>query len=167
MNIIIDSELHEESVREFVNEINMVEDKSNIVVYLNSIGGDPTLVPLLRDVMERYQVKLIACSRVFSSALDLFLTTNTPREVLDHTEALFHRSIIDGMKIDKNCNVIAEKKLKKIWKETVWAKGLPEKFLEISNQELKQVKNGKDLYFSADELRKALKNSVKYFEDKK
>lgn len=167
MNIIIDSEIDEESVKAFVEEVNMTEDKTQIVVYLNSIGGDPTLVPLLRDVMERYQVKLIACSRVFSSALDLFLTTNTPREVLDHTESLFHRSIIQGMKIDKDCNVLVEKKLKKIWKETVWAKGLPEIFLELSEQELKQVKNGKDLYFSADELRKALKNSEKYFDSSK
>lgn len=167
MNLIIDSEINEESVRAFTEEINMVEDKTQIVVYLNSIWGDPTLVPMLRDIMERYQVKLVACSRVFSSALDLFLTTNTPREVLDHTEALFHRSIIDGMKIDKNCNVIAEDKLKKIWKETVWAKGLPEVFLELTPKELKQVKNGKDLYFSAEELRKALKNSEKYFDNSK
>lgn len=164
MNIAIIEDIDEEALEAFSQQVNTVEEKENIVVYLNSLGGDPRITPIFKDIIERHQMRLVACSKIYSSALDLFLTTNTPRTILDHTVGMYHQAVVVNVTIDNSSNVQVEPKLKKIWKENIWGNGLTEKFLEITQKEIKQTKKGKELYYSTDELKKALQKSEKYFD---
>ena len=162
MYILLNRGIDEEALAEFIDKVNSCEDKKNIKVYLSSCGGDCDVVPVIRNIIEKHQIELIAFSDVHSSALDLFLTTNTPRTVMDETVGLFHRTIIRAT-LDNNLKPLKEKKLLKIWQKEIKVVSLVVEFLGITDKQLKKVSKGKDLYFNDEELREALKKSEKYF----
>lgn len=166
INIII-NKIKEEEFLSFVAQVNIAEPEEEITVYLNSGGGDPTLVPAFRHLIEERQIRLVGHGKLMSAALDLFLLTNTKREVLDYTLGLFHQAVITKVSINHESKVLAQSDLKKIWKHTNFGEGLVEQFLELSPSDLAKVKKGDDLYFDHEKLRKALNKSENYFKSKK
>ena len=166
INIII-NKIREDEFLNFVAQVNVAEPDEEITVYLNSGGGDPTLVPAFRRIMEERQITLVGHGKLMSAALDLFLLTNTKREVLDYTLGLFHQAVLTKVTINQESKVLAQSDLKKIWKNTKYGEGLVEDFLELTPIELAKVKKGEDLYFDHEKLRKALNKSENFFNNKK
>ena len=166
INIII-NKIKEEEFFNFVAQVNATEPDEEITVYLNSEGGDPSLVPAFRRMIEERQMTLVGHGKIMSAALDLFLLTNTKREVLDYTLGLFHQVVITKVSMNTESKVLIQSDLKKIWKNTNYGEGLVEDFLELTPIELAKVKKGEDLYFDHEKLRKALKKSENFFINKK
>jgi hypothetical protein len=163
MIIYLNKHFDDECVEEFINKVNSSENYQDITVYLSSYGGKVTVTPILRDIIQKYQMNLIACSEIYSSALDLFLTSNTPRSVLDETVGLFHKT---HMNINVHTNLKhteTNNSLLKIWKTEPECDKLVRQFLDLTPKQLKRFNKGEDIYLNHKELRKALKNSEKYF----
>lgn len=165
-NIYISESISDSTLITFMEEVNNAPDKEKIVVYLCSTGGNPSLVPMFQHIIERHQMKLVACSLIYSSALSLFLLTNTPREVLKDTIGLVHRMTVRGVNTDKRGFVIEDSKVVKIWSETDDSEDIPPLF-DMTKKEIKQMNKGKDFYFDYKELRKALKKSEEKFANNK
>lgn len=165
-NILLTDSISEETLFTFMEAINNIEDKNKIVVYLNSSGGNPSLVPIFRDIIERHQMRLVGACEVSSAALDLFLLTNTPRTVLDETECLVHRLVIGNTTTDKFGKSIRDKGILKIWSEFNWDDEIAYLF-SMSENEIREMHEGKEFYFNSEDLRKALKKSEEKFANKK
>lgn len=161
-NIYIYEKITDKTVYNFMQEVNAIEDKENIVVYLCSDGGNPALVSIFKDIIERHQMRLVACGIVYSAALDLFLLTNTPRTVLDQTICLVHRMSLRGIDADKFGHPTDDKTIVKIWSEFTWDEDVARLF-NMNDEEIQEMHEGRDFYFNSDDLRKALKKSEEKF----
>lgn len=161
-NIYIYEKISDSTLNKFMHQVNEIEDKENIVVYLCSDGGNPALVSFFRDIIERHQMRLVAGGIVYSAALDLFLLTNTPRTVLDQTICLVHRMSLRGIDTDKFGHPTDDKTIVKIWSEFTWDEDVA-KLFEMDEKEIQEMHDGRDFYFNADNLRKALKKSEEKF----
>ncbi|MCA9750194.1 MAG: hypothetical protein KC414_13885 [Romboutsia sp.] len=165
MLIFLNKPFDDNIVEEFIDKVNSATNVDSITVYLSSFGGDVSITPILRDIIQNYQMKLIACSSLESSALDLFLTTNTPRTVLDETVGMFHRTYLTDVNIYNDFKPLNKNKsLLNIWKSEPVCLSLVENFLELSPTDKKKVKNGENIYLNHNQLREALKKSIKYFD---
>lgn len=161
-NIIISGEISTETLEKFTDEVNNAVEKENITVYLSSTGGNLDLVPVFRDIIEKHQMKLVSFEVIYSAALTLFLTTKTPRKVLEGTTGLFHSVLINNTTIDKNGKPTAPKDLLKVWKNTNDEGYLPHLF-GMTKKDLKKMRKGKDFYFDDNAVREALKKSNELF----
>lgn len=151
-----------EKLQGFLNE-NLNND---VILYLNSDGGNPDMVPSYKNLIELNKCSLIASEKICSAALDLFLLTNTPRKILDTTWGLFHQAIRKGMSTDYEGKVLIDKSYKKLISEYNPNFHLVEELLEISKKEMSNYKKGEDLYLNTERLKKSLKNSEKYFAER-
>jgi len=163
MIIYLNKHFDDECVEEFINKVNSSENYQDITVYLSSYGGAVTVTPILRDIIQKYQMNLIACSEIYSSALDLFLTTNTPRTVLDDSLGMYHKTFMDIKVSTEFKPQELNKSLVKIWTQEPECDKLVRQFLDLTPKQLKRFNKGEDIYLNHKELRKALKNSEKYF----
>lgn len=168
MNNIINltGDIDKEMFDNFVQEVN--NSGATPTIFLNSLGGDPTLVPAFRKIIEYHKIPIIAFGNIYSAALDLLLFTNTKREVLDDVTAMLHRAVVYGTDVTSSGQTVVNKKLIKIWKEFTYNEySLMKEFFELTDKDINKIKKGEEYYFSSKELRKAIKNSEKYFEEPK
>lgn len=163
MLILLDKKITEEVLQGFVKDVNTAEDKSDITVYLSSSGGEASLVPVFRDMIQKYQMRLIAFDNLSSSGLDLFLTTNTPRTVLDEAVGMYHKTILYHINVDLKMKPTVDKTLIDIWKRDMEVDALVIDFLGLTTKELKEIEKGREMYFDHYRLREALKKSEKFF----
>ena len=163
MIIYLNKHFDDECVEEFINKVNSSENYQDITVYLSSYGGEVSVTPILRDIIQKYQMNLIACSEIYSSALDLFLTTNTPRSVLDDSLGMYHKTFMDIKVSTEFKPQELNKSLVSIWKTEPECDKLVRQFLDLSTKQLKRFNKGEDIYLNHKQLRKALKNSEKFF----
>ena len=168
-NIFIEGSIGEESFKKFIEDVNQVPDKSHIVVYLRSYGGCSDFLYGFKDIIERHQMRLVALEKIYSTALFLFLLTNTPRTVMDNALGLTHRGHITnegGINMDGK-PFFSKKLLKFIKVHSDKEEKLVHKFLELTPKEIKRVEKDKDIFISTKRLRTSLKNSEKHFENRK
>lgn len=168
MNRIINltGDIDNEMFENFVQEVNHSEETPTI--FLNSLGGDPTIVPAFRKIIEYHKIPIVAFGRIYSAALDLVLFTNTKREVLDDSTVMLHRAVVYGTDVTSSGQTVVDKKLVKIWKEFTYNEySLIKSFFDLTDRDINKIKKGEEYYFSSEELRKAIKNSEKYFEETK
>lgn len=158
-NIIhLEGEINTELFNYFVDTLNSFEDKSDITVYLSSLGGKVTFIPAFKDLIERYNVKLVAYGELYSSALIIFFHTNVRREILDETIGMHHQTFLEGVRVSPLSKKLVQKlPLEKQYKESESYYSYIDDLLGLSKKDKKDMLKGKDFYFSTSELREALK----------
>lgn len=162
MEILLTKNFGDDSLQEFINQVNN-GDTDSMTIYLGSDGGSALYMPAFRDIIERYQIHLVAFSHVSSSALDLFLLTNTTREILDDTVGMYHQEVYNHLPVSPNLDIKVEPSYLKIIKAGLVNNELVESFLNLSKKESKLIDEGVNLYINTKRLKRALKKSQKYF----
>lgn len=149
---------------EFSNEVN---DEETNIIYFSSKGGICDIVPPMRDIIQQKQFRLVAYGEIYSSALDLFLTTNTPRTVMDETLVMYH-GVRMTIEMNKKFQPIdLNKRLSEIYKNEVECNDLVMKIIGITEKDYKKCLKGEEFYYNHHELRNFLKNSEEYFDNLK
>jgi len=164
MYIVFNKHIDEDTLEEFVNKVNSSGD-DKIRIYLSSMGGNCDVMPVLRDIIEKNKIELVAYGMVGSAALDLFLTTNTPRYILDESYALVHSTKIDNVMIDVNMRPVLNKYLLPILSEELVEFEMILDFFKVSDKENTDIRNNINVYYNNKRFRSALEESEKFFEN--
>ena len=164
MYIVFNKHIDEDTLEEFVNKVNS-SGSEKIRIYLSSMGGNCDVMPVLRDIIEKNNIELVAYGQVGSAALDLFLTTNTQRYILDEAYALVHSTKIDNVMIDINMKPVLNKYLLPILSEEIKEYDMILDFFKVSDGEKQDIKNNVNVYYNTNRFRQALKESEKFFKN--
>ncbi|MDC7250719.1 MAG: hypothetical protein PQJ49_12450 [Sphaerochaetaceae bacterium] len=169
-NILLNSDMTIESFQNFMDEVNTsLRVGGDIYLYICSDGGKASTVPMFRSIIERHGINLIACSELASAAVELFLTSNVQRTVLDNTTAMVHKPYFKGVAFNKDVQPLrsADKLWLNLFKEPIKASELVKTFIDFTEEEQQVFDNDGDVYLNEERLKKALKKSEKYFAEKK
>src|SRR5690554_4355488 len=82
----IDSDLDIELFRRLVDFTNDYADTHLIEIWLSSPGGDCMVTEMIRDLIEEYQMPIVGCYLLGSSAFNLFITANVYKALVPGTK---------------------------------------------------------------------------------
>ena len=111
--IYVDGTINNELFQRIVDFVNEYSDNYLIEIWLNSLGGDCMSTEMIRDIIEEYQIPLVGCYFLGSSAFNLFMTANTKKRLVSGTKAIFHKTSISDITIDENFKPMIDSEFKR------------------------------------------------------
>ncbi len=147
---------------EFLNNIELTED---IIIYLNSGGGDAYVTFCLLDIIHSYpgKITLVATGRICSSAFDLFFEAKVNKKILPRTIGMTHISTWKAI-INSNLQGVDEFEIFKFeyLKDDHKYLDVQKKFINFSKEEVTQIRSGKELWLNTTRLNELLEfNKIK------
>ena len=139
-------------------------EEDQITMFFSSEGGDSDFVSVFKYVLEQYNVKIVAFNKVDSAALDILLATQVKRTILEDTIATYHFIEFEDITLNKNLEprLSAKNIFEKDNTDTL-DKNVRKSLGIFEEEHEKLLLEGEEYYFNTQELRKAIKNSKKFF----
>lgn len=166
MIINYNRDIDEDGLEYLIETINQIDfdPEDDVLLFFTSEGGDPNLVSAFKTLLEVYNIKIVAYNRVDSAALDILLATHTDRVVLDGTIGTYHSIEFDEITLNKNLEPkLSDRDMFLKENGDVYDEGVRKSLGITGKKHDKLLLKGKEYYFKAEDLRKAIKNSSKYF----
>jgi ATP-dependent protease ClpP protease subunit len=130
---------------------NNATKKDEIIIYLNSPGGDYNSMEAILDLINTNSsiTTLIGYGCLFSSAFELFFSVTCKKRLLGGCNGMYHQSVIDITVNEQWKTEFQSDKSKKLYMTGYMRSKTLETCnrLKMSDIEIKSIKNGKDLYF--------------------
>lgn len=147
-----DTDISLESFNKLVEFVNVYGDQSIIEIWLNSPGGDCMVAEMLRDLIEEYQMPIVACYVVASSAFNIFMTANTIKRIVPGTKAVYHRSFFHSMKLDDEFKPIIDSEFRRVFSESYRCIEETNDKINLNTKQKRIYKKGEDINFTYAEL---------------
>lgn len=158
--IIIDEDIlnREDYITNIITQIETAEEGTKTRIFLTSLGGDPFTGLLLVNTLNQDEyvnnIELIANNYICSTAFEVFYKFKGKRSIIIGTIGMYHHVALGGItamgdfKNTYNTSYKAHMEKSKL---------LSEETIRFSSQfcnkkELKQIKDGRDCYFSYERM---------------
>ena len=147
-----DSEINLESFTKFVEFVNAHADQSIIELWLNSPGGDCMVAEMLRDLIEDYQIPVVACYVIASSAFNIFMTANTVKRIVPGTKAVYHRSFFPSIRLDDKFKPVIDSEFRRVMGESYRCVDETNEKVKLNVKQKRMYKKGEDINFTYAEI---------------
>jgi ATP-dependent protease ClpP protease subunit len=158
--IVFDDEITTKSVTELIEKVD-----ADCVIYFSSVGGDVPPGNIFIDFTKKteYKIKMVSCHNIASCAFNMFMFSNSEKEVMPYTIGIIHLMdqelhTRDTLKKDPIEMFITQRIIKE--NEEVLSKYAE---LGISAGQLKQVAHGEDVVLSTEQIIKCAKVAEKIY----
>lgn len=164
--ITISGEFDDDTLAKFVNDFNDIpESIDEVDIYLTTSGGNNNAANCISDILNNSdrEITLIASDEISSAGFNLFFKTNVKRRITSFTLGMMHFTSCDNISVNESGKPVSESDkanvecMKLMRKETI-------KFcksLGMSNSEIEEIKQGKEVYFHYSRLQEFLNNAIK------
>lgn len=161
-----DGEMNPENVYEFINsvETNFRPETQRIKVYLTSAGGSIAHSSVLIDYFNNFTVPVVLISfwELSSAAFDVFFkSVKCERIVLEDSFSMLHKMSFTANLLHSNNEYSFEKVLTNFYKNRQMKSLEWFKSLGITDKEIKQIKNGKEIIINSIRINEMLSNQMK------
>ena len=140
---------------EFVNEYS---DQHLIEIWLNSPGGDCMATEMIRDLIEEYQMPIVGCYLLGSSAFNLFITTNTYKRIIPGTKGIFHRTYFNDVKMDDTFKPMIDSEFKRFMGEGYRTVDETIDKVQLTTAQKRKFKRNEDINFTYAEMIEVIKS---------
>lgn len=153
-------DLEEESFQDFLKFQNELSEDDKFEVWLDCDGGSCTTAEMLKALFESYpedKFKLIACGRICSAALDLFITVNCYKYIIPGTLGMVH-TLSRTAKLDYKGKIKVTGTEDKIINNKYPIVDKVESMLPsiLTAKEMKMYNDNQDVWLSTEEIGKFL-----------
>lgn len=161
MNIILEGVINSDMFKELANAYNNLEHGETLHIFLSSEGGHVDCAGAMTTLVNRYvQVTTITTYfRLESCAFDFFFKSKCYREILDSTMGMIHLKtwggdIKEGLKQEARTEFIKNEMKKSLPHSVSFFKTLG-----VTDAEIRKFKEGEEVYFNSERLKKMLKRA--------
>lgn len=155
--------LNNNTIEDFVEFLNNIDNTKPLIVYLNSGGGYCWVKEQLQHIIESYEgyITLVASHIIGSSAFDLFFSSKVDKEILPDTCGMSHQMT---WSVDMNTSLQPSDAYESFKIKSLKDSNSIESINQLVNfnkTELKDIKAGKDLWISYKRLLQMLQYNKK------
>ena len=162
MIININEDIGKETVDKLANSINQLKSAEKLFIYFASGGGDiEAIEPFIHIINNNIDIiEIVAYGEIKSSEFEIFFKCMCHRILLNNTLGMYHHS-----KVTVNINENGTPSTKFDHANKVWTKNLRDqtisfcKGIEMTDKEILEIKQGKDVYFQPKRMQELLKVS--------
>lgn len=140
---------------EFVNEFG---DQNLIEIWLCSPGGDCMATEMIRDLIEEYQMPIVGCYLLGSSAFNLFLSANTYKRLVSGTKGIFHRTYFNDVRMDDTFKPMIDTEFKRFMGETYRTVEETVAKVPLTPSQKRKFKKNEDINFTYAEMIELIKS---------
>lgn len=148
----IESHINLELFARLVEFVNEYGDQNIIEVWLCSPGGDCMATEMIRDIIEEYQMPIVGCYLLGSSAFNLFLTANTCKRLVSGTKGIFHRTYFNDVRMDDNFKPMIDTEFKRFMGETYRTVEETVAKVPLTPAQKRKFKKNEDINFTYAEM---------------
>lgn len=157
----LDNTINMEMFTRLVEFINAHADQSIIEIWMSSPGGDCMVTEMIRDLIEEYQMPIVGCYYLGSSAFNLFMTANTIKRLVTGTKGIFHRSYHDSIPMDDTFKPMIDSEFRRFMGESYRSVEETIAKVPLTPTQKRKFKKGDDINFTYAEMITLIKS----FED--
>ena len=159
---IFDLYLHDEvgepdNYLEWFSLLRTCTSNDTVYIHINSFGGYvATAIQLMKAIKESQAIVITSVEGMCLSAATMIFLCADICEVTDHSQFMIHT--YSGAVFGKGSEMLAQ-----VMHDGEWVRSLSEEVYAdfLTQQEIDQMLDGKDFWFSSDDVIKRLKNRLK------
>lgn len=154
----IDTHINMELFSRLVEFVNEYSGQHLIEIWLSSPGGDCMVTEMIRDLIEEYQMPIVGCYLLGSSAFNLFLTADTYKRIVPGTKGIFHRTYFSDVRMDDTFKPMIDSEFKRFMGESYRSVEETVAKVELTPKQKRKFKKNEDINFTYAEMIVLLKS---------
>lgn len=154
----IDSTINLDLFNRLVDFVNQYADNHLIEIWLNSQGGDCMATEMIRDLVEEYQMPIVGCYLLASSAFNLFITADTIKRIVPGTKGIFHRGYFESVRMDDAFKPLIDSEFKRVMGENYRCVEETVAKVPLTVKQKRIYKKGEDINFTYAEIVSMIKS---------
>lgn len=154
----IDSNINMELFSNLVAFVNEYSGQSIMEIWLSSPGGDCMVTEMIRDLIEEYQMPIVGCYLLGSSAFNLFMTADTYKRLVPGTKGIFHRTYFSDVRMDDTFKPMIDSEFKRFMGESYRTVEETVDKIKLTPSQKRKFKKNEDINFTYAEMVEIIKS---------
>lgn len=157
----IDTQITMELFSNLLAFVNEYSGQCVMEIWLSSPGGDCMVTEMIRDLIEEYQMPIVGCYLLGSSAFNLFMTADTYKRIVPGTKGIFHRTYFSDVRMDDTFKPMIDTEFKRFMGESYRTVEETIEKVKLTPAQKRKFKKNEDINFTYAEMVELIKS----FED--
>lgn len=154
----IDTQINMELFSRLVDFVNEYSGQYIMEIWLCSPGGDCMVTEMIRDLVEEYQMPIVGCYLLGSSAFNLFMSADTYKRIVPGTKGIFHRTYFSDVRMDDTFKPMIDTEFKRFMGESYRTVEETVKKIPLTPSQKRKFKKNEDINFTYAEMLELIKS---------